>query len=445
MKKREKSFGIAFSKERLVLVEIAVVLCSLLCVFTLPAIAAEQTKQKISTSDVTTASADVPVLEIYGNANEDDKIDMRDFTYTARMILWLEDETDFADANYDGEVNVLDMTQIGLIILNRESELTLIDHADRTVTVSRPVERLICTLSHHAEALRILGVSKDTLVGVPSNLDPDFFPEFDDVTEIGDEPWNADVELVLALGPDVVILPSCGGPYGYTADEETKLLESAGVTVLRFCFNQPKTFPEELEKYGYVFGKKEEAGEFIDWHNAILNSIEEELSGADRKQVYCEYDTYMISKSDDEIIAAAGGEDIFEDMEGEVSAEAVMNNDPEIIIRAVGDGETGYGLNPEDTGGLEEIRADIVERLGTVSTVEKGEVYIISSQLWPYLPSSGCRSFAGLCYLAKWFHPELFDELEPQAIHQEYLTRFQGLNIDLEEQGVFVYHKEEGS
>jgi len=66
------------------------------------------------------ASEDDYILDIYGNANEDDTIDMRDFTYTARIILWLEDETDLADANYDGEVNVLDMTQIGLIILGRD-------------------------------------------------------------------------------------------------------------------------------------------------------------------------------------------------------------------------------------------------------------------------------------------------------------------------------------
>jgi iron complex transport system substrate-binding protein len=29
--------------------------------------------------------------------------------------------------------------------------------------------------------------------------------------------------------------------------------------------------------------------------------------------------------------------------------------------------------------------------------------------------------------------------LDPQAIHQEYLTRFQGLDYNLDEQGVFIY------
>ncbi len=41
--------------------------------------------------------------------------------------------------------------------------------------------------------------------------------------------------------------------------------------------------------------------------------------------------------------------------------------------------------------------------------------------------------------MAKWFHPELFEDLDPQAIHQEYVTEFQGLDYDLSEHGVFVY------
>jgi iron complex transport system substrate-binding protein len=44
--------------------------------------------------------------------------------------------------------------------------------------------------------------------------------------------------------------------------------------------------------------------------------------------------------------------------------------------------------------------------------------------------------------MAKWFHPDLFKDLDPQSIHQEYLTRFQGLDYDLSKQGVFVYPEE---
>jgi iron complex transport system substrate-binding protein len=50
--------------------------------------------------------------------------------------------------------------------------------------------------------------------------------------------------------------------------------------------------------------------------------------------------------------------------------------------------------------------------------------------------------FISLVYFAKWFHPELFKDLDPEAMHQEYLTRFQGLDFDVRNQGVFAYSME---
>ncbi len=49
------------------------------------------------------------------------------------------------------------------------------------------------------------------------------------------------------------------------------------------------------------------------------------------------------------------------------------------------------------------------------------------------------RFVVGVAYLAKWFHPTLFSDLNPQDIHQEYLTDFLCVDYDLEEHGVFAY------
>ncbi|RLG34779.1 hypothetical protein DRN97_01600 [Methanosarcinales archaeon] len=93
---------------------------------------------------------------------------------------------------------------------------------------------------------------------------------------------------------------------------------------------------------------------------------------------------------------------------------------------------------------LKEAREEIMSRdiLQNVPAVKDKRVYIITVQLLYGLPVSGCRSFIQVAYQAKWFHPELFEDLDPKAIHQEYLTRFQGLDIDLNEKGVFVYPEE---
>jgi iron complex transport system substrate-binding protein len=54
------------------------------------------------------------------------------------------------------------------------------------------------------------------------------------------------------------------------------------------------------------------------------------------------------------------------------------------------------------------------------------------------MPFSGCRHFIGVAFLAKWLHPDLFADLDPKAIHQRYLTEFQGLDYDLNKRGVLV-------
>jgi len=41
--------------------------------------------------------------------------------------------------------------------------------------------------------------------------------------------------------------------------------------------------------------------------------------------------------------------------------------------------------------------------------------------------------------MAKVFLPEAFADLDPEAIHQEYITRFLGEDFDLDRDGVFLY------
>ena len=45
----------------------------------------------------------------------------------------------------------------------------------------------------------------------------------------------------------------------------------------------------------------------------------------------------------------------------------------------------------------------------------------------------------GAVYMSKALYPDLFTDLDPEAVHQEYITRFLRLDYSLEEQGVFLY------
>jgi len=151
------------------------------------------------------ATASDYTLGIFGNANEDGMINMQDVTYTELIILEYKDATKLADGKYDGKINMQDVTQIELIILGRDKELTLIDSADRTVTVNKPVERIVVLTYPDAEAIKIVK-AEERVVGVSSDIKTreTFFPELSKLPSAG-VTSNPDLERIIELNPDIIL------------------------------------------------------------------------------------------------------------------------------------------------------------------------------------------------------------------------------------------------
>jgi iron complex transport system substrate-binding protein len=417
------------------LVEIAIVLCSLFLV-AIPAIAAEQATQKVSASTITTASEDDYVLGVYGNGNEDDTIDMGDVVYTKLAIFGKKPKTELCDAKYDGRINVLDVIQTKLIILGKEKEVTIIDSHDRIVTVKKPLNRIVVACGDSLELLRAIKLESARIVGITYDAPRRDLP----LPEYQDKPTvdSQDPESILNLHPDVVILTHIS--WGET-EKTLDILESAGIPVI--CVYGGKEEMEDVKRFGYLFEKKDEADEFIDWYEGIINQITgkvEEIPEENKPKVYFEgYKKWYISGEDKDRVGSAGGKNIFEEG-GIIDAEAVIDRNPEIIVKTpwyIG----GYHIDADDTVGLEEVRDEIISRpeLQKVPAVKEGRVYVISGYITTWGPSAGCRGFLSVAYMAKWFHPELFKDLDPKALHQEYLTEFLEVDIGLDEKGVFVY------
>jgi len=118
-----------------------------------------------------------------------------------------------------------------------------------------------------------------------------------------------------------------------------------------------------------------------------------------------------------------------------VDPEALVKRDPQFVIWKISN-IGGYSLEKNDTAKFEEKQKEILGRseLANVSAVRSGNVYIQSADIF-----FGGRYFLSIIYMAKWFHPDLFKDLNPKDIHQEYLTKFQGLHYDLDKQGAVVY------
>ena len=429
----------------LAMVEIAVVLCSVFLV-ALPAIAAEQNQemQKVSASAITTASEDDYVLGIYGNANEDDTIDMRDLTYVKLIFFGKKPETELADAKYDGKINPLDFIQIKLIIVGKEKELTIVDSVDRIVTVKKPVKRIVVLNQGSGEMIQVLG-AVDKVVGVSAHV-ADHKVDLPDISELPSVGrfYDPDCEAILNLKPDIVLT------YGFSVTEpESKLPDSIKVIGLDF-YNS-----ERMKKLGYILDKRWEAEEFIDWYEGYVDEIKsqtEGLSEDEKPRIYYgrhfggdPYETYnKHSRVLRDFIEIAGGRNIAADLGPElygigvakVDPEWVIEQNPDIIVVSVWP-QVGGGYSSDDPSGMKGVRDSVMNRpeLAKVTAVKNGRVYVINFDVWAP-PNNVVISLA---YYAKWFHPDLFKDLDPQAIHQEYLNRFRCIDFNVYEHGVFVY------
>ena len=405
-------------------------------------------------------------LGIFGNANEDGTIDQKDVEYITSVILGHDDQTRLADAKYDGEVDILDVTQTELIILGNENELTIDDGTGNAVTVEMPVKRILVEYADNTELVRILN-AKDRVVAVDYLIAQTEiqFPELSKLPCVGNM-FEPDYEAVLNVNPDLLLA------FSKEINEKKEKLPDTAVVHLGLYY--PDLFnPEESRftngviKLGYLLDAEEAAAEYIDWRIALIDDIRsrtEELSESEKPRVFiCSYGdiisgkktfrTYAMVDTLTQMSIAAGGKNIAEDLPEfigpqngiTVDPEWVIENDPEfIIIHAVrytwggSTMEPSHGYDEDNPSGMKEHLIDkLMSRpeMADVTAVKTGNVYVMSGNF----RNDATGGSVGSAYMARLFHPDLFSNLDPEAIHQEYLTDFQGLDYDLNEHGVFVY------
>ena len=386
-------------KKTLASLEIAIVLCSMLLVSTLPGLAANQTMQKVSASTITAASEDDDTLDIYGNANVDDTIDMRDVTFIARIILRLEEPTALADANFDGEINVLDMTQIGLINRGKEKELTIEDCFGEAETVREPVKRIVSLWSPELEVLRALK-TEDKIVGVNKMVKYQklYFPQLSKLPSVGDIWTGLDYEAILDLNPDILLTFQAQQGQGAQRKMEWER-KLPGVTIISLDLDRPEAFTENVKMLGYILQKEDEAEEFIDWHDGYMDKIKSRTDGLsdDKKPKVFVWDQYTQGGSYTtgckgtiyhSICTIAGGENIAEDLLPsagpwffKVEPEWVIEQNPDIITASVSSSSFSCGYGTDNPSGMVAAREQILTRpelvLANANAVKSGRVYIL--------------------------------------------------------------------
>ena len=332
--------------------------------------------------------------------------------------------------------------------IHRYYPRTIIDDSAEpvTVTVYKPVNSIIVLHSNSAEILRTLD-SPDKIIGISKHTADcsDFFPQIGRLPMVGSM-TSPDIEKIVSLDPDVVI--AYGSHFTRWSEELGKKLHGTDIILIRLDCYKPETMIDDVRKLGYIIDRESEAEEFAGWYLGYLDVIDGrigDLREDEKPRVYIEgyddYKTYSSGSGAHQLVEMAGGRNLAAGLSGsymKVDPEWVVVQNPDIIVKVVGT-QTGAlcGYGTDDPMEMRALRDDIMSRpeLADAEAVRTGRVYLIcASGTW-----TNPKYLIGLSYLAGWFHPDLFEDMDPEAIHHEYLSGFQGLNYNSSERGVFVY------
>ncbi|AKB61273.1 ABC transporter substrate-binding protein [Methanosarcina mazei] len=337
-----------------------------------------------------------------------------------------------------------------------DTKIIIIDALGREVTLDKPAERIAYTHYSVAEVLKAVGAWDRVVTRDGYISDEKFYPNLDKIPAICPvrNPMDINYEKTIETQPDVLILPKFEW-YG-TTEEIINALEPDIPVVFVDTLN-PDSFCDTIKIIGMVTGKEEEAQEYIEFYSGIYDPIvtkTSRITQEDRLNVFYKAfsDTPEQIKTygkempgGNEFFNAAGGKNIAGDLPfayGDVDKEWILEQDIDAIVIMCWDQHYpdifGYAVNDSELASEsgKEIQEEIMRQdvFAHTDAVKNEKVYLLHNELL-----STPRNIIAIAYMAKWFYPEEFPDLDPEALHQEYLDRFIKADYNLSNAGLFAY------
>ncbi|MDR2485792.1 MAG: ABC transporter substrate-binding protein [Treponema sp.] len=314
--------------------------------------------------------------------------------------------------------------------------ITITDSAGRAITLRRPVGRVVLLDTGPFEIFSAFGIL-DRVVGNHHSLQGNpLYPELAGLPTVA---TNSEInfELLAELQPQAVI--SSVRAHGVITDEES--LAGFDIKDIKLNLRNTDLMKEEITLLGTIFDKEEKAREIVAFYNKYENLIAGRIKTIPEDQrvtVFVEYHAGDFktgaprSRFYQQIILA-GAYNIASNLteEPQVDPEWVAEMNPDFFIREA----SGFGYTVTDTAGAKAIFEEIKKReaLQTVKAIKNNNVYLISVDIY-----SRPGYIVGVSYLAKWFYPELFKDLDPEQVHKEYMSLF---HPGREFRGLWTYHE----
>lgn len=337
----------------------------------------------------------------------------------------------------------------------RADPITVTDIRGRTVTLPHPARRVAIDDSRFLIAMalidpdpvaRLAAWPKDTARIGPRIYDQyrHRFPALDTVPLVSSSQDPFQLEPLIAAAPDVALFTAghLGGGASGPTDEQVAQLQAAGIAVvfLDFAIHPFEDLSRSMRILGRLLGREAAADAFADFRDAHLRTIAERLksaTGEGAPSVLFEAHAGMTDgcclspgrAGIGEYIRFAGGRNIGADVlpgaAGRLNLEYVIERNPDVYIATGGphlEKVGGLVLGPGyDAATARAALARMAARpgLAQVQAVRDGRVYGVAHQLF-----NSPLDLIAIEALARWLHPALFADLDPEKTLETFNQRF---------------------
>lgn len=276
-------------------------------------------------------------LWVYGNADEDDRIDEHDVEYLRGVLDGTNEPTRLCDANLDGTVDRTDLAYLERILSGDDMDVYYIDSYYRNAKVSWPVDSIAIGYCSGAYAADLIGVC-DKVDMVDSTIQRYWHvmnSNFSSASSFGDTE-TPNYEAMIREGIDVYVVGYCDSEADSISPTR---LNPVGIDVmfLTTADNSGVDYPNEhidrtLVMMAFLLqGDMGKTYEYLDWHDDILGRLVDATSSLtdEQKEAFIMARTCPLNNTDGGI--SITGRDNTNNLHAEwVGVDAVGQHAPEL-------------------------------------------------------------------------------------------------------------------
>ncbi|MBO6826665.1 MAG: ABC transporter substrate-binding protein [Sneathiella sp.] len=343
-------------------------------------------------------------------------------------------------------------------------QITVTDLAGRTVTLNAPVQTMVLGEGRFLPSIAILDRDNPLkrIVGMMAEfkkLDPStysqylkHYPKIDEIPLIGSSgAATFNIETSLAVRPDVAIFGISSG-HGPNDRSKTVLdqFESAGIPVLfvDFRIDPLVNTPKSLRLLGDIMGREKQAEGFLSFYDKELAKVANRVKSIEnRPTVFMESRVGLRPECCEAIGSAmmgrfiewAGGVNAYGQQipgtHGMINREHLLVHQPDVYIgTAIGSEERmkttpqflALGANTSQAAARQSLQQALTRKeLASLTAVKEGRAFAI----WHHFYNTPMNVTA-VQVIAKWLHPNLFADLEPEQTLKTYFEKFQPVPLD---------------